>query len=226
LDPKRKQALLIAGGAGLAAFAGITYFFWDQISPLLPTAVTDLVSDVEQNAFTAALLAGTPNGRAAAYADEMWQVGLEEPTVSPFMLAAIMERESGSGVYLSPTGPTGTGDGGHGRGLMQLDDRSLGGTYQGAVIGDGRWQDPYWSFKTAAVDHIEPDTAYFQGQGLSGTDLIKAVLASYNAGTGAVMKAINAGKDPDSVTTGANYGGAVLATLTKLISLAPTDSSS
>lgn len=40
------------------------------------------------------------------------------------ILAAIMERESLGGEALTPPTRLGTGDGGHGRGLFQIDDRS------------------------------------------------------------------------------------------------------
>lgn len=43
--------------------------------------------------------------------------------VDVFTVFAAMGRESGFGKYLTPSGPAGTGDQGHGRGLMQIDDR-------------------------------------------------------------------------------------------------------
>ena len=43
--------------------------------------------------------------------------------IPPALIAGIGSRESHWGLALSPVGPTGTGDNGHGRGLMQIDDR-------------------------------------------------------------------------------------------------------
>jgi len=42
----------------------------------------------------------------------------------PALIAAIMERESQGGEALTPPTRLGTGDGGHGRGLLQIDDRA------------------------------------------------------------------------------------------------------
>lgn len=42
----------------------------------------------------------------------------------PALIAAIMERESQGGEALTPPTRMGTGDHGHGRGLMQIDDRA------------------------------------------------------------------------------------------------------
>jgi soluble lytic murein transglycosylase-like protein len=47
-----------------------------------------------------------------------------ETSVDPNLIVAIMDRESLCGDALMPVGsPQGVGDGGHGRGLMQIDDR-------------------------------------------------------------------------------------------------------
>lgn len=40
------------------------------------------------------------------------------------LMAAVVDRESLGGEALKPVGPTGTGDGGHGCGLGQVDDRT------------------------------------------------------------------------------------------------------
>lgn len=66
-------------------------------------------------------------------------------------LAAICERESLGGEALTPKGPTGTGDHGHGHGLMQIDDRSHGG-FLSARFWDGvrLWQDPCFNILFAA----------------------------------------------------------------------------
>lgn len=44
--------------------------------------------------------------------------------LDPYLLAAIAWRESRGGDALTPPGPEGTGDVGHGHGIMQIDDRS------------------------------------------------------------------------------------------------------
>lgn len=44
--------------------------------------------------------------------------------VDPFLIFAVMDRESLGGDALKPPGAGGVGDKGHGRGLMQIDDRA------------------------------------------------------------------------------------------------------
>jgi Transglycosylase SLT domain len=109
------------------------------------------------------------------------------------VLGAIMDRESAGGQTLSPRGPTGTGDGGHGRGLMQIDDRA----HVEFTSGD-EWQDPQANVTYAAKLLRSLYDA-------SGGDLAKAV-AAYNAGPRVFRLA-----DPDSMTTGGDYSADVLA---------------
>lgn len=175
-----------------------------------------VLDDAKKEAFRGTLLLSTPHGRGAAWADVVWQVA-QEQGVNPFLLSAIMERESGSGELLSPPGPAGTGDGGHGRGLMQLDDRVTSGRHA-QVVADGTWADPYTNLTVAVTEHIQPDLTYFSKQGNGGADprplagdaLLTAATASYNAGSGAVLKALENGETPDSVTTGRDYATSVL----------------
>lgn len=204
----RQQKLLGVLAVALGAFAVV------QRKNIVKIGAT-VFDATKALAFRAALTAATPNGRAAKYSDTVLKVASEEQ-VSPFLIVAIMERESHSGDALTPTGPTGTGDSGHGRGLMQLDDRTKGGTFHGAVIADGRWQDPYWNMKAAVVDHIKPDQSYFTGKGLTGDALLRATVAAYNTGAGNVWKSIQAGKSPDTTTAGGDYSADVLSRLASI----------
>jgi len=63
-----------------------------------------------------------------------------ERGVDPFIVAALGQRETnwGTASSLSKPGPAGTGDFGHGRGLMQIDDR-----YHADWIATHDWADPY-----------------------------------------------------------------------------------
>lgn len=109
-------------------------------------------------------------------------------------VAALMQRESAGGLFLSPKGPTGTGDVGHGRGLMQIDDRS----HQDKLAekmpdGSLKWQNAYENI-CMGIEIFQLCLNAFAGD-------VKKAACAYNAGVGAVQHAINAGKDPDSVTT-------------------------
>jgi len=63
--------------------------------------------------------------------------GALRASVAVAIIWAIGSRESRWGLALSPPTPAGTGDYGHGRGLMQIDDR-----WHPEFIGSGGWQDP------------------------------------------------------------------------------------
>ena len=93
------------------------------------------------------------------------------------------------------------GDGGHGHGVFQYDDRSH--AIPAGFDGDVRLQ-----AETAAA-MLRGLIDAFQGN-------VRAALDAYNAGAGAVRAALRVGRDPDSVTTGRDYGSDVLARMSYL----------
>ena len=129
--------------------------------------------------------------------------------VDPFLMAAIMDRESLGGNALKPLGPGGVGDGGHGRGLYQIDDRSHASFCAARFDSGGTlWADPLfnaaYAFRLFAKNLKE-----------CNGDTLTAI-AGYNAGIG---RAITAGKNPDArqrqldldkITTGGDYVSDVL----------------
>ncbi|MFL5349981.1 MAG: peptidoglycan-binding protein [Hyalangium sp.] len=118
------------------------------------------------------------------------QAAAKKYNLDPALIFAVMSRESG--------GKNIRGDGGHGRGLMQIDDRSWGSWLSGHNGG----MDPASNIMKGA-EILRANLDQFKGN-------TKAALAAYNAGGGNVNKALRAGHDPDSVTTGHNYGSDVL----------------
>jgi hypothetical protein len=163
------------------------------------------------------------------YADDMLAVAKEED-VSPLLIAAFMEQESGYGKGLSPRGPEGTGDAGHGRGLMQIDDRSHQ-AFISKTDSSGRplWTIPYHNIKYgvgvlkqglkffakkpkagatvtvkagsyAASRGVTPGV-YPDPRPLVGSDLLFAAIAGYNTGGGNVLQALAAGFPADQTTT-------------------------
>jgi hypothetical protein len=120
-----------------------------------------------------------------------------DPTELAFDTAAMMWREDNGGDWLDKDG---LGDGGHGHGLMQIDDR-----YHAAFLakknaqGVFLWKIAYENIKYALESIYLPDLAYFKGDR-------KLAYAAYNGGRGRVANAVAHGLDPDSVTTGKNYG--------------------
>jgi len=131
-----------------------------------------------------------------------------------WVIAGLGSRESHWGLALIPKGPGGSGDGGHGLGLMQIDSRSH------EFARTGPWSDAEKNIEygcqvlrqslevikrrctnslgEAAVKYYQPDM------------LISYGLAAYNAGPLAVLTAIREGRDCDSCTTGGDYSSDVL----------------
>jgi hypothetical protein len=127
--------------------------------------------------------------------------------LDPYHLAAVCDRESGGGIYLKPATPAGVGDGGHGRGLMQIDDR-----HHKEFCAGADWMDPRKNIAKGA-EILRDALKEFSG------DLDAEFLGTcrYNAGLArisAALKKANADKisrrmAADSCTTGGNYGSDV-----------------
>lgn len=168
--------------------------------------------------------------RAKVYAPVVLRVAYEQ-SISPYIIAAIMERESLSGEALKPKGPGGTGDGGHGRGLMQIDDRTWT-----SWLATHDWTDPY-TCVLKGVQILKDNLIFFSRAGvhppvvvregyaarcgvpvgtyadvrpLTGTAQWQAAIAAYNTGAGNVLKALAAGLSADTTTAHANYSTDVL----------------
>jgi hypothetical protein len=140
-----------------------------------------------------------PTSRASAYSSSL-QKASQATGVPTNILAAIGDRESLWGAVLSPKGPTGTGDSGNGLGLMQLDQR-----YNFIP----NWQDPDANVLRGAQVYQAAFTQ-LQNAGVDSSILARAAADAYNAGVTGVLSAIQAGQDPDSVSTGGNYGTDVM----------------
>jgi Bacterial SH3 domain/Transglycosylase SLT domain len=123
--------------------------------------------------------------------------------LKPSVLAAIGSRESGWGIFLDSNG---TGDGGHGRGIMQIDDR-----YHQNFINNNNWRDPGVNIKYATDNVLAEYYSYLDSKtNLQGFDLLRGAIAAYNAGPGNVVDAVNAGLDVDAYTTGGDYSWDVI----------------
>ncbi|GEL75525.1 transglycosylase SLT domain-containing protein [Myxococcus virescens] len=147
--------------------------------------------------------------------------------LDPLLVYAVMDRESLGGDALTPKGPSGTGDHGHGRGLMQVDDRAHKG-FVSAVDDLGRplWQDPSVNVLYGCRllrRNLDSLDGYMAG-----------ALAAYNAGLGRVRSAL-ARLPPDAtdaqrlaavdgVTTGRDYASNVLSRRERFAGSAPAAS--
>lgn len=112
------------------------------------------------------------------------------------LIAAVMDRET--------NGRNIIGDGGHGHGLMQIDDRSHGTWLRGHQNG----LDP-----ASNIDYgtsiLRDNLKRAKGLGLRGDAAFRYAAAAYNAGPGGADRGRRAG-DVDRYTTGHNYGRDVL----------------
>ena len=126
------------------------------------------------------------------------------------IVAGIISRESGGGRLLGQHGcPPLTGDGGHGRGLMQIDDRwhldylRCGGT-------------TFWKSDAGNIAfgcHQLRQNIEWVKTNLPGLDdhaRMRAAIAGYNCGLGTVSKNVKAGADIDAGTAGHDYSRDVL----------------
>lgn len=122
------------------------------------------------------------------------------------VIAAIGSRESSWGLGLTPPGPAGTSADGHGRGLMQIDDR-----WHVPFVQSGKWADAKENIVYGAA--VLKNSIEFIVKKLSwpmGYRLLKAGLAGFNCGPARVLQAIQNGYDEDFYTAGRNYAKDIL----------------
>jgi len=140
----------------------------------------------------------------------------------PSVLCGIGSRESHWGLALTPPNPGGRGDfanrtprgvrrgtipndgPGYGRGIMQID-------YDWHEFArTGPWGDPRENVFYACKVLDDARTFFNRRARLNEDEELRAILAAYNAGATATLRAIQAGKDIDAATTGKDYSRDVL----------------
>jgi hypothetical protein len=174
-------------------------------------------------AFKAAL-----STQAKPYSNLILQVA-RETGMDPFLIYALGQRESRWGAALDKNM---TGDGGHGRGIMQIDDRSFA-----AWLAANPWQDPLTNVRkganvlaaklaffskaspvpgltdgktvivgssSASTRGVKPGN-YPDPRPLYGSRLVEAGIAAYNTGEGNVLRSLATGVDVDRTTAGGDY---------------------
>ncbi len=141
----------------------------------------------------------------------------------PALIGGLGSRESRWGLSLTPPGPAGTGDfiqrrfparfrtgplpadgGGFGRGLMQIDFDA----YEFARTGN--WADPKENILSGCQVLADGRDLIRRKTNFDGLPLLRASLASYNAGPGNALTAIRDGRDIDFFTAGRNYSADTL----------------
>ena len=97
------------------------------------------------------------------------------------------------------------GDGGHGHGIMQIDDRSFPD-----FTNSSRALDPRQNILKGG-EVLNGKRLFLSRNGVSGDLLSRGSIAAYNGGEGRVLRAIRRGRSVDSVTTQGDYSADVLA---------------
>lgn len=123
----------------------------------------------------------------------------------PEVMAGIIMRETEGGLsrYLDRKGPAGRGDGGHGHGLMQIDDRSFPDFCHGP-----HWADPDKNIHFGAW--VLSRKRAFLAPHCPEELLERASLAAYNCGEGTVLKLLFKRLDVDVKTAHGHYSAEVL----------------
>lgn len=126
--------------------------------------------------------------------------------IPPSILAGLGSRESHWGLALTPPGPGGTGDGGHGRGLLQIDDR-----WHVPFIESGKWADGRENIiYGGAVLKTCMDYFVKQAGWEMSFNLIKAGVAGYNCGPRRAWDGYRLGYGVDYYTTGRDYSSNII----------------
>jgi hypothetical protein len=145
----------------------------------------------------------------------MGQAILQSPggsNYTPAWLGGMAYRETGFLVMKHTDKPVNEvsalmiGDQGHGRGFWQIDDRAFPDFCK-----SGDWKDPL-KCCVKAISVLEGNRKYFTAHypELTGTDLQRAIIASYNCGCGNVSKALSTKHDVDYFTFNQDYSKEVL----------------
>ena len=150
-----------------------------------------------------------PNGRP--YGPEFLKV-FSETKVSPYLLAAIIKRETdfGKTAACGTKGPACTNSIGM-LGLGQLNPKYAGWVKSKLPNGRPMWTVPYFNLRRSA-EMLKEMTGYVKALvPVEGEQLLLGAVSGYNGGQGLVSKAYKAGRRLDAYTDGGDYGTAVLA---------------
>lgn len=118
------------------------------------------------------------------------------------LLLAIASRETNMNDVI--------GDGGHGRGLFQIDDRSHTSFLTSQRANHPGGKPPVTAAARYAARLLKANLDYGRSHGVRARDLLKFAVSAYNAGAGGAIAGYREG-DSDRRTTGRDYARDVLA---------------
>jgi hypothetical protein len=160
-------------------------------------------------------LRGQYKGLSWGKRNALRKAAASSPHVDYALLCAIASRETNMRNIV--------GDGGHGRGMFQMDDRfqqaflsSTRGCRNGGTVpiyrsAMAKGRVPMISAGARrCVEIIEANIAQAKDRGIPNGHRLHAAVSAYNAGMGGAMKGWHASRDPDAETAGGDYGRDVL----------------
>jgi hypothetical protein len=248
--PLLKNPWVLAGGAALlwVVYARFSSRKKDLTSDVVATQaisgqVIDPITTVILDQYAREAFKRALPKAGQQYADVMARIATESGA-SPFILAAIMERETGYGAagVCKGKGPYCLGTAADDFGLMQI-NKSAHPDFFKKFDSNGT---PYWAIPVESVRYgakvLMDNRRFFASGGgetytvsaknaarfgvvpgkypdprpLSGAELWQAAVAAYNTGAGNVIQALAAGRSADATTTGKDYGADTLRRATRI----------
>ena len=193
---------------GMPRLSGVTWPAFARFNLGQAPAITlnDLFTPISNASEKEFFLSVLPE-RAKAYGADILRASMETG-VSPYLLAAIANAETGYGESRACGGKGPACKSGNYLGLTQFGKKEAGWALEKLPNGRPKWSVPYFNFRRAAEYLIETRDLFLrllknakvdadaQDQGL----LAQWVVAAYNKGAGTARKGFLKGKTPDSVT--------------------------
>ena len=202
------------------ALGGVTTLLIFSEGSAVATGVQQMIGGVFDWANEQLFRDAVAKTSAGPYVDSIIQAS-QEYGVDPTLTYAIGAQESGWGTYLTPKGPGGTGDNGHGHGFMQVDDRTWGDW-----LATADWTDPLTNirkgleiFTTQRQSLIDAYTDEKGNVTIPQADLDQLAIVAYNHGVSGALKNAQNQAPYDTGTTGGNYSTSVLQHQQSLLNL-------
>ncbi|HSE17756.1 MAG TPA: transglycosylase SLT domain-containing protein [Pyrinomonadaceae bacterium] len=187
---------LTPGSAPVPTEAGSAPDFLSAGKGHLLSAAEDVMADVDQLGPSRSVLLTQLNRTRSRGWLPFFNDAASQFSFPVALLLAIASRESNIQNIL--------GDGGHGRGIMQIDDRSFPD-----FANSGRWRDPRLNILMGARV-LSGKQRFLSQRGVDADVLKRASVAAYNSGEGNVLRAIRRGLSVDTFTANRNYSADVL----------------